>query len=65
LYTIGRIATIPCGGADIESRESRFINEATKAAGRYLPLVTNLAKVRGRKEEVRKPKKSSEISSVE
>jgi hypothetical protein len=46
LYTKGSIATIPCGGAEIESRESRFMNEATKAAGRYLKLVKNLFRVR-------------------
>lgn len=33
---MGRIATIPCGGADIDNRESRLMNDATKAAGRYL-----------------------------
>lgn len=33
---MGRIATIPWGGADIDNRERRLIKDATKAAGRYL-----------------------------
>lgn len=36
LYTIGRIATIPWGGAESDNRESRFINDATSVAGKYL-----------------------------
>ena len=36
LYTIGIIATMPCGGADKDNRERRLINDATRAAGRYL-----------------------------
>jgi hypothetical protein len=36
LYISGIIATMPCGGAEIESRERRLRNDATSVAGRYL-----------------------------
>ena len=36
LYTIGIIATIPCGGAVKDSLERRLTNDATRVAGRYL-----------------------------
>jgi hypothetical protein len=36
LYTIGKMATIPCGGALMESLDSRFRNDAIRLAGRYL-----------------------------
>ena len=31
---MGRIATIPCGGADNDNRESRLMKDATREAGR-------------------------------
>jgi hypothetical protein len=36
LYTVGRIATIPCGGAETDNLEIRLMKDATSAAGRYV-----------------------------
>jgi len=64
---MGKMATMPCGGAERESRERRLINDATKAAGRYLKSTPNSQglRLRRREEEIRKTEKSCEISSME
>ena len=41
LYVNGITIMIPAGGADIDNLDSRLINEASKAAGRWLDFIVS------------------------